>query len=447
MRRIQKTVFISYRRTDEPWGLAIFQDLTQHGYDVFIDYDGIGSGKFETVIFENIKARAHFLVLLTPTALEHCRDPKDWMRREIEAAIDNKRNIVPVMLEGFDFDTPAIAVQLDGKLEGLKNYNGLAIPKGLFPQTMQRLRERFLNVPIDAVLEEASVPAQAAATEQKDRATRALADNPEDELLRKEGTTVRSVDAPVPPPQAWRQVLSSAKYAIAGTGLFATILYAGYVNFLSPTLRERVSGPVAPEVPTSRLEPSQSSSSEDHLWENVDVNKNDVAFKIKNHIFCETVDALRLVRKNVTINSRPGIPDSYDVHVQLTLTTEEPATTNSSVARTDKSNFDYNVGRITASGANSWCHDPQLGIGPLNASGPLRIEEFLFNAAKGRALHSALGGKNDSYSYETKFAVITNGSISPSWKLVNLTADTNTLPTGERTRAHDLVLTFGARTK
>jgi TIR domain len=37
MARIEKTVFISYRRADEPWGLAIFQDLTQHGYDVFID--------------------------------------------------------------------------------------------------------------------------------------------------------------------------------------------------------------------------------------------------------------------------------------------------------------------------------------------------------------------------------------------------------------------------
>ena len=59
MRRIEKTVFISYRRTDESWGLAVFQDLTHNGYDVFIDYDGIASGNFETVILENIRARAH----------------------------------------------------------------------------------------------------------------------------------------------------------------------------------------------------------------------------------------------------------------------------------------------------------------------------------------------------------------------------------------------------
>ena len=132
MARTEKTVFISYRRADEPWALAVFENLTQHGYDVFIDYDGIASGSFATVILENIRARAHFLVLLTPTALERCRDPKDWMRREIEAALDSQRNIVPLMLAGFDFGTPATASQLTGKLAALKEYNGLEIPKGLF---------------------------------------------------------------------------------------------------------------------------------------------------------------------------------------------------------------------------------------------------------------------------------------------------------------------------
>jgi hypothetical protein len=175
MGRIEKTVFVSYRRTDELWGQAIFQNLTLHGYDVFIDYDGIASGNFEAVILENIKARAHFLVLLTPTALERCRDPKDWMRREIEAALDSQRNIVPLMLEGFDFGTPAIASQLTGKLAALKEYNGLEIPKvRFFSSEMERLRDKFLNMPIDAVLHPASVSAQQVAKEQKDKAVDTL---------------------------------------------------------------------------------------------------------------------------------------------------------------------------------------------------------------------------------------------------------------------------------
>src|SRR5262245_30147677 len=169
MGRIEKTVFVSYRRTDGAWGLAIFQNLTQHGYDVFIDYDGIASGNFETVILENIRARAHFLVLLTPTALERCGDPKDWMRREIEAALDNQRNIVPLMLAGFDFRRPAIASQLTGKLAALKKYNGLQIPESFFPQAMERLRNKFLSVSLDTVLHPASLLAQQVVKEQKDR--------------------------------------------------------------------------------------------------------------------------------------------------------------------------------------------------------------------------------------------------------------------------------------
>jgi hypothetical protein len=122
---------------------------------------------------ENIRARAHFLVLLTPTALERCSDPEDWVRREIEAAIDDRRNIVPLMLPGFSFDTPNTASQLTGKLAALKKYNGLDIPRAYFQQAMERLRDKFLNVPVDALLLPASDSAQQVAKEQKDKATEA----------------------------------------------------------------------------------------------------------------------------------------------------------------------------------------------------------------------------------------------------------------------------------
>src|SRR5262245_12360629 len=107
--RIEKNVFISYRRTNFPWALAVFQDLTSHGYDVFFDFTGIASGDFERVILENIRARAHFLVVLTPSALESCNRPDDWLRREVETALEMRRNIVPLMFEGFDFSSPSIA--------------------------------------------------------------------------------------------------------------------------------------------------------------------------------------------------------------------------------------------------------------------------------------------------------------------------------------------------
>ena len=175
MDRIEKTVFLSYRRTNFPWALAIFKDLTQHGYDVFFDYNGIASGDFEQVILGNITARAHFLVLLTPSALERCHDPEDWLRREIETALSSQRNIVPIMLESFDFATLGAIDQLTGSLAGLRSYNGLRIPPDYFDAGMERLRTKFLNVPLTAVLHPSSASAQQAADEQQAAANAAPA--------------------------------------------------------------------------------------------------------------------------------------------------------------------------------------------------------------------------------------------------------------------------------
>jgi Flp pilus assembly protein TadD len=172
-KRIEKTVFISYRRTNLPWALAIYQDLTKHGYDVFFDYQSINSGDFEQVILSNIKARAHFLILLTPSALERCNNPSDWLRREIETAIDEKRNIVPLFIEGFDFGNPSISKNLIGKLEILKSYNGLRIPADFFEEAMRRLRSNFLNITLDAVLHPISDKVQETVQRQKNAANKA----------------------------------------------------------------------------------------------------------------------------------------------------------------------------------------------------------------------------------------------------------------------------------
>jgi tetratricopeptide (TPR) repeat protein len=165
MARIEKTVFISYRRNNAPWVLAISQNLTHNGFDVFFDYTGLASGNFETAIVDNIHARAHFLVLLTPSALERCSNPDDWLRREIETALDSKRNIVPLMLEGFDFASPSIASQLTGKLAALRHINAMTVSAEYFDAAMDKLRNRFLNRALETEVQPASPIAVQAATE------------------------------------------------------------------------------------------------------------------------------------------------------------------------------------------------------------------------------------------------------------------------------------------
>ncbi len=149
MGRIEKTVFISYRRTNFYTALAVYQDLSSHGYDVFFDYQSIDSGNFEKTIFENIAARAHFVLVLSSSALERCSQPNDWLRREIETAIELKRNIVPLMMEGFDFGSPTTIEALSGKLATLNTYNGLKLYADYFFDAMEKLRTRFLNKALD----------------------------------------------------------------------------------------------------------------------------------------------------------------------------------------------------------------------------------------------------------------------------------------------------------
>ena len=151
MSRIEKTVFICYRRFNIAWALFIYQNLTNHGFDVFFDYQNIDCGDFEKVIIENIKSRAHFIIILTPSALDRCKESGDWMRREIEIALKEKRNIIPLMVESFDFGSPDVKKLLTGKLASLSKLNGLRIPSEYAFEAMDRLRSRYLAVDLKNV--------------------------------------------------------------------------------------------------------------------------------------------------------------------------------------------------------------------------------------------------------------------------------------------------------
>lgn len=148
------TVFINYRRKTSAFiARAIFEHLRHHGYDVFMDVESIDSGTFDTIILNQIKARAHFLVILSPGALERCDNPNDWVRREIEFAIEQQRNVVPLMTGGFRFaDYEAL---LTGTLSELPRFNGLNVPHAYFDAAMERLRTRFLKRPVQGTIENA----------------------------------------------------------------------------------------------------------------------------------------------------------------------------------------------------------------------------------------------------------------------------------------------------
>lgn len=174
MARIENTVFVSYRRADVYTALAVYENLKNQGYDVFFDYRSISSGDFEQIITSNIRARAHFLLILTATALDRCNEPGDWLRREIEIAIDEKRNIVPLFFKGFRFGNPSVTEKLTGKLKNLSRYNGLNVHEDYFDEAMHRLRTEYLNKPLDTVLHPVSTEVQRVVRAEQVAADKAL---------------------------------------------------------------------------------------------------------------------------------------------------------------------------------------------------------------------------------------------------------------------------------
>lgn len=99
------STFLSYRRTaSEYLALALWQNLTAAGVDVFFDVETIGAGRFDTVILREVQTRRYFVPILTPGTLQRCNDPGDWLRRELEAAVYSDRVIVPVHTRRFDME-------------------------------------------------------------------------------------------------------------------------------------------------------------------------------------------------------------------------------------------------------------------------------------------------------------------------------------------------------
>jgi hypothetical protein len=72
----------------------------------------------------------------------------------------------------------------------------------------------------------------------------------------------------------------------------------------------------------------------EEAWEAVDVNPS-MESRIKENIFCETLNALKRVNTDVTINNKQPIPDSYGVQMQINLTVAEAGAINPSGGYSD----------------------------------------------------------------------------------------------------------------
>ncbi len=95
-------VFVSYRREGgRDLARNIYERLSMSGYITFFDYDSMRNGKFNTQIFEAIDQATDFILVLSKGALNRCSNDDDWVRTEIEYALNKGKNIVLVASEDF----------------------------------------------------------------------------------------------------------------------------------------------------------------------------------------------------------------------------------------------------------------------------------------------------------------------------------------------------------
>ncbi len=141
-------IFVSYRRQDNRWATGRISDRLNRWFGaerVFRDIDDIEIGKhFPETIEETIRNSAVMLVIIgdqwatltgedgTPRILQ----PGDWVRREIEIALDAGVEIVPVLIEEAQMPQPE---QVPPSFGDFCMRNAITITDANYESNMERL--------------------------------------------------------------------------------------------------------------------------------------------------------------------------------------------------------------------------------------------------------------------------------------------------------------------
>jgi hypothetical protein len=195
--------------------------------------------------------------------------------------------------------------------------------------------------------------------------------------------------------------------------------------------------------------------------------------EIRNAIAYVIDEDKRLAPLNGGVRSAEWL-EGWGAQVGLSLTTEEKTALNptsawsppspakalfalglgvnlsSDATRIDKFNYYYTVADLYKQGACAADQSPHP-TGSLLIQSDLKLREWLLsqvlNVGTGESGVPTSANtllKQNALSHEVKFEVVSTGSLTPSWKLVNVTVNqTGTFFSTTRDRTHDLLITFG----
>lgn len=132
MKQQKYDIFISYRRVGgAQYARNLQLMLEKKGYKVFLDYDELKDEEFSPQIEAAIRNSTIYMIVLTKGSMARCVNEGDWVRREIEIAIDNGNKIIPVNPDGSFDGIPDNVPQIIKDAIGLKQYSEINFGQSL----------------------------------------------------------------------------------------------------------------------------------------------------------------------------------------------------------------------------------------------------------------------------------------------------------------------------
>ena len=146
-------IFISYRRKGGFEVAKHIKDLLERdGYSVSFDIDNLRNGDFDSQLMERISNCKDFILILDAHVFDRETDgtgknvdegKEDWLVKEIAKALEAKKNIIPIMLDGFD----NFPEKLPDAIKDVRYKNGPKYDREYVDAFYEKLKNFFNNSP------------------------------------------------------------------------------------------------------------------------------------------------------------------------------------------------------------------------------------------------------------------------------------------------------------
>lgn len=142
-------IYISYRRNGGDMVAGRLADrLKALGYRVFFDMENLSAGNFDRGIMTSLAPCKDVILVLPPHALDRCVLEEDLMRQELSIALRLYKNVIPVMLPGFEFPK-----ELPADIQYVAKLQGIMFNVSYFDAVVDKIRSMLHSQPAQPPLE------------------------------------------------------------------------------------------------------------------------------------------------------------------------------------------------------------------------------------------------------------------------------------------------------